>query len=342
MAAKVRVALVARADTGGLASQTLDFYNWMKPHKTLVIDIEHLTHYPNDFSKFPGAQIAKGFEPSVEEMDRFLQDIDVVFTVECPYNHLLYTMARERGIKTVCQYNYEWLGHHPEPHLPKPDLFLAPSYWHINDMDFGVPVKYLHVPIDREKFPFALHTRAKKFLHIAGHRTHGDRNGTDLVLESLPFIKSDIEIIMRTQDAPRPISDHRMTIIHDDPMDNKDLFDDADVLILPRRYGGLSLQLNEALSRGMPVIMLDIEPQNEFLPMEWLVEAQYGEKLMIKTKIDSYTCKPADLAKKIDWFAHLDITKHSRKANAIASDRDWNVMKYKYEELFRELNHNSS
>lgn len=332
-----RCGLIARADSGGLASQTFDFYTHMRPHKTMVVDIEHLTGYPNDFTKYPGAQIVKGFEPTLNELDLFLRDIDVVFTVECPYNYALFSMARERGIKTVLQYNYEWLENLAQQQLPEPDLFLAPSKWHINDMPFA-PVEYMHVPIDRQKFPFKQRTIAKKFLHIAGHRTHEDRNGTSLLLEALPYIQGDVEIVIRTQDdLPRPYTDHRLTIIKEDLSDNKGLFNDEDVLILPRRYGGLSLQLNEALSCGMPVLMTDIEPQNEFLPHEWLMPYATVGQIMIKTNVQVYNTTPQILANKISEVAGRNITGWSRQADEIASRRDWRVMHSKYEEMFCSL-----
>ena len=335
----MRIGLIARADNGGLGAQTEDFYKWMKPSKTLVIDIEHLTGYPNDFSKYPDATVVKGFEPQNAEIDSFLEGLDVVFTVECPYNHYLYAKAREMGVKTVEQYNFEWSAYHQSPQLPKPDLFLAPSTWRMKEIEQYAPVKYLHVPVDREKFQFKSKHEAKKFLHIAGHKTFGDRNGTAILLDALPFIRSDIEIVIRTQDElPRAYTDHKLTIIKEDVADRRDLYNDEDVLILPRKYGGLSLQLNEALSLGMPVIMPDIAPQNEFLPEDWLVPATLKETTMIKLPIDVYECTPEALAQKIDEFANLaTLRRDSEVAGSLSHEKDWRVMRPQYEKVFAEL-----
>jgi hypothetical protein len=335
---KPRIGLLARADTGGLAAQTHDFYLHMKPTKTAVIVIDELTGYKSDLDKYVEADYwyCPMFEPTFEQLDGFLRDIDIVFTVETPYNHNLFSLARARGIKTVLQYNHEWLQHHQEPDLPKPDLFLAPSEWNRDKMPW--PTKYLHVPVDREKFPFKQRSKAKKFLHIAGHRTFGDRNGTATLLDALPLIKSNVEIIIRTQDElPRPYTDHKLTIIRDDVGDRRDLYNDEDVLILPRKYGGLSLQLNEALSLGMVPIMLNIPPQNGFLLKESLVAPHFVEKTMIKTPIDVFTCAPEDLAKKIDDLAAQDISYFSKESGAIAHLMDWHIMKPQYEALFVEL-----
>lgn len=337
-----RLGLICRADTGGLGSQTHDFYRFMHPDKVMLMDIDLYTGYHSHYSKYEDCKdltIIKNDAPNGDEINTWLNGLDVVFTIEAPYNHDLYAIARSKGIKTVCQYNYEWLAQHADSHLPKPDLFLAPSSWHMDSMSkFNVPVKYLHVPVDREKFPFKLHKKAKKFLHIAGHKTFGDRNGTAIVLEALPFIESDIEITIRSQDElPRPYTDHRLKIIYDDPEDNKDIYNGEDVLILPRRYGGLSLQLNEALSLGMVPIMTDCAPQNGFLKEDSLVQPTIFDSLDIKTRIDVISCKPDDLARQIDLLAGRDITKLSKYSDKLAHERDWKIMAPKYRQCLQSL-----
>lgn len=331
----MRTGLIARADNGGLGMQTYDFYTHMHPDKVLIVDISHLTGYPNHFDRYPRAQIATGFEISSADIDAFLEGLDLVFTVECPYNHYLYQKARELGVKTVCQYNFEWLAHHQEPQLPLPDVFLAPSQWRREDMHW--PTQYLHVPINRAKFPYKKRTKAQKFLHIAGHRTMSDRNGTDILLDALPLIQNhEIEIIIRTQDDIRPIGDHRLKVIKDDVKDHADLYD-GDVLILPRRYGGLSLQLNEAMSCGMVPIMTAIPPQDSLLNEKLLMPYSNVDNVMIKTNIVSYGVSPQTLAAKIDELAQTDISELSEKSDAYAKERDWKVMAPKYRKLFKKL-----
>lgn len=342
----IRIGLFgARSDTGGLAAQTYDLYKFLKPHKTAVVVIDALTGYQSDLDLYKGAEYlyCPQFEPNFTQLDSFLRDLDVVICVETPYNHDLFSLARARGIKTVLQYNWEWLQHHQEPDLPKPDLFLAPSPWNQPQEIGGIPVKYLHVPIDRERFLFKGKHEAKKFLHIAGHRTMGDRNGTAILLEALPHIRSQIEIVIRTQDdLPRPYTDSKLTIIRDDVKDRRDIYQDEDVLILPRKYGGLSLQLNEAMSLGMVPLMPDIAPQNEFLMTESLIPAQLKEQQMIKTMIDVYECSPIDLALKIDQMASMSIEHLSKHSDAISHEKDWKNMKPQYEELLYELVNNNS
>ena len=334
--ATVRVGLITRGDRGGLAAQTYDFYKHVKPDKVMLVNIDVYTHQTTDESKYPGAYIVRNY-PTTVEWNEWLTDLDVVFTVECPYDHELYRIARERGIKTIEQHNFEFQAFHQSPEFPKPDLILSPSSWRQDEVIWA-PVKYLHVPVDREKFPFKGKIHAKTFIHIAGHRTFNDRNGTVILLEALPYIKSDIKIKLFTQDElPRPYTDSKLEIIREDFPDNASLYKEGDVLILPRRYGGLSLQMNEALSCGMPVISLDIAPQNEFLPEHWLIPATLKEQTMVKTMIDVYDADPQVLAAKIDEFADSLIMVDSAIADAISSEKSWTVMLPKYIQLMEEL-----
>jgi hypothetical protein len=308
----------------------------MQPEKVLLIDYDIYTGYKTHHERYSGNVIVSNREPTAEVINSFLEGLDVVFTVETPYNPDLYEIARRRGVKTVCQYNYEWLQHHQQPELPKPDLFLSPSKWKMEEMKkFNVPVKYLHVPVDRRKFPFKLRKQAKVFLHIAGHKTMNDRNGTALFMDCMPYIQSQVDLVIRTQDElPRTTTDHRLTILRGDPKDREEIFR-GEVLVLPRRYGGLSLQLNEALSLGMVPIMLDTLPQNEFLDKDLLVTATRSEFIQVKTSFESYACSPETLANKIDELAGMDISEFSKKSDSLAKQRDWKVMKNKYEEIFR-------
>src|ERR1017187_7448046 len=173
---KIRKGIIVRGDTGGLAAQTGDFYKHMNWDKVMLVNIDVYTHQHTDELMYPGAYIVRNY-PTTVEWNEWLTDLDLVFTVECPYDHELYRIARERGIKTVEQQNFEFQQFHQQPELPKPDLILSPSSWRQDEVTWA-PVKYLHVPVDREKFPFKGKINAKTFIHIAGHRTFNDRNGT--------------------------------------------------------------------------------------------------------------------------------------------------------------------
>jgi glycosyltransferase involved in cell wall biosynthesis len=84
-------------------------------------------------------------------------------------------------------------------------------------------------------------------------------------------------------------------------------------MVLPRRYAGLCLPMNEALMSGLPVFMTDISPNNSVLPSEWLVESEKIDKLMTRMTLDVYEANPKRLANCIDKYVNLKDKEESKK-----------------------------
>jgi glycosyltransferase involved in cell wall biosynthesis len=235
------------------------------------------------------------------------------------------------GVKTVMQYNYEFLDYFLHPEWPKPDVLLAPSKWNMDKItDWGIDIKYLPVPVNRTVFPFREKNEAKTFLHVAGHSTYADRNGTQTVLDAIQYVKSDIKFMIRSQyNLPHFVSDYRVTVHTGDAPNYWELYNGEDVLLLPRKYGGLSLQLNEAMSTGMIPLMLDVVPQNEFLAPEMLIPATHVDTISPRTVIQVHSCTPQELATKIDEVAGYSedkIKELSNFSDKYATDIDWEKM----------------
>ena len=352
----MRLGLVARADNTGLGNQTWEFYRHMKPAKTMVIDISQHNgnkQYPERYPQ--NASFIKGF-PNSGDIREFLEGLDCVFFAETPYNYAFYSIAREMGVKTAVQYNYEFFDWFAYPNYPTPDMLIAPSRWHYDAVqkwadDHQIKHVYLHCPVDRQKLPFKPRTQAKRFLHLAGKAAAFDRNGTETVIDASKFVESDVEIVLHFQgeqglghQATNSIDEYRGRIgrngnpdkirIEQKDYDNyEDIYGEYDVMLLPRRYGGNCLPLNEALSSGMIVFMPDISPNNNWLPPHWLLPAQKVGQFEPRTVVDIYGVDPRELAKRIDWFANNSqgvIDTESRVADALAKQIDWTVMKEMY------------
>jgi glycosyltransferase involved in cell wall biosynthesis len=73
-------------------------------------------------------------------------------------------------------------------------------------------------------------------------------------------------------------------------------------MLLPRRYAGLCLPMNEALISGLPVFMTDISPNNLILPKEWLVKSEHINVFQAKSLIDVYDGNPEHLASIVDEY----------------------------------------
>jgi hypothetical protein len=174
---------------------------------------------------------------------------------------------------------------------------------------FGSHSKVIHLPpptspeIFEEANKINQAKTHKRILHVAGKRANNDRNGTDIVIEMLKYSKADYELVVTVQGDYEPdCNDPRLTIDNSNPDNRADLYSGFDLMVLPRKYGGLCLPMNESLLSGLPVIMTNISPNDTVLPMEWLVEASYDRTINFKGPTDSYETDPMKLAELVDKF----------------------------------------
>ena len=333
----MRLGLIARMDKTGLGYQTKAFYDHLKPHKTMVLDISASNgNVEQHRGWYQDAYFIQGF-PTKDQIQRFLMDLDIVFTCETPYNYELYTIAKAMGVKTVNQYNPEFFDYF-KYNYPTPDLLIAPSMWLFQEVDNWckqnkVKHKYIHLPVDRDVFKYRPRT-SPRTMHIAGKPAAHDRNGTWEYMHSVP----NGIVVTQSEDLAKQIRQrYRMCNVFTGIANPQNMYEFADVLVLPRKYGGNCLPMNEALSCGMPVIMPDISPNNQFLPKEWLVPAQITGSFIPRVKVDLYTCNPQDLKAKIDEIRTWNMLEESEKANEIAERISWRNMKQVYLDAFQEV-----
>ena len=350
----LKIGLIARADNTGLGNQTWEFYRHLKPHKTLVVDMTHLkhnSHYPD--TRYPGAMVVKALpDPPAtlppECLAPFLEDLDVVFTAEVPYSPLLYYRAARRGVATVCQPNFEFL----DQSGPEPSLYVPPTSWHFDDI--ACPRKILlPVPIATDRWPDAERrtdraTVARNILHVVGRPAIFDRSGTPELLQALTRVTSEVKVTLccqRTGYLNQLLNCYafpKNVTVDTYAMDKKnywELYPGHDLMVLPRRFGGLCLPMQEALGAGMPVIMPDISPNADILPREWLVPAREVKRLGIDQNIVAYRTDPLALAQLIDRFATEEsfYTGSVSQSLQIAEQRSWSAMLPRYEEVFESM-----
>lgn len=302
-------------DQTGLGYQTRDLAYMLKPEFLMVIDSSYFNgnkQYPEWYESFPHLT-TKGF-PTIVECTTFLRHIDKMLTCETPYTYPLFFHANRMGIATADQYNWEFLDYLISPNLPKPSRFLAPSWWHFDDMKRRFKnTMYLPPATNVSEFSTIRNLNLARsgplrILHVVGRQAAYDRNGTATIIEAMLKTKANIEVVIKAQseiDVP-DFNDHRINFDFSEPEERSDLYKDFDVMILPRRYGGLCMPMNEALISGLPVIMTDIEPNNRILPKEWLINARPAGTFQARTPIDIYAGDTGQLAMKIEWLAEMD------------------------------------
>lgn len=330
------IGLIARADNRGLGQQTWAFYRHMRPAKTLVVDCPSQKPLKLHPDRFPDATIVKGI-PNRSDIINFLTGLDVVYTAETGYTKHLWREADRMGVRTVLHANYEFWDI-----TDTPTTLAAASEWHLGD--YGREAVFLPVPIETDRFTPHTGVRARRWLHPIGRPAIHDRNGTTDLLMALQFVTADIEVTITCQESGyvgglinrygiRTPDNVTVRVESSDALHYWTKYDGQDAVVLPRRFGGLCLPANEAVGAGIPVIMPDIEPNNIWLPPEWLTKASRAGDFQAKQPIRYYRTDPHQLAAVMDRFAtDSDFYRNAcAEARSIARARSWLTLQPRYE-----------
>jgi glycosyltransferase involved in cell wall biosynthesis len=305
--------IIARSDNTGLGNQTRELVKMLNPDKILLIDSHHFNaneQHPEWYKDYNVTTTSSGF-PTKPEVIEFLRNIDVVLSCETFYRQDFLHYAKRRGIKTILQYNFEFLLNMSVPEAELPDVLLAPSLWNIEQIEKMVDgrCKVIHLPPPTDSTLFEnvrqnnMSKDHNRLLHVGGKFAAKDRNGTQTVLEMLKYSKASYELVITTQKFPElNLKDSRVTVNNSNPENREELYNGFDAMLLPRRYAGLCLPMNEALISGLPVFMTDISPNNLILPKEWLVKSEHINSFQAKSLVDVYDGNPEHLATIVDEY----------------------------------------
>lgn len=310
-----RIGFIARCDDTGLGNESLEFVENVRPEKVLKILVGDKKQYPDRFEgrDFYGP-------PDDGAIKELLSDIDVLFCIETPYNQSTFAIARRMGVKTILRINYEYLGNYVGYNVP--DLFINPVDWNMQWVP--QPNMVLPFPVNTDKIKFKARKKAKQFLHIAGNHGYMDRNGTSIVLDAIPLLKSEAKIIIKDQrNMPEPEYEH--------------LYDEGDVLLYPRRHSGQSLVMNEAMAAGMAIMMTDMAPQNTILPKEMLIPVKRMGAIDIRRRIEFAEIDPITVAEKVDEIYNQSIWLNSKLSRETALAMSWQKLLPEYQRVFQEL-----
>ena len=322
----MKLGIIVRSDNTGLGNQTKDLTTMLNPSRVMHINsysFNRNKQHPEWYDAYDCVH-SRGF-PRRNEIDMFLKGLDVVLTCETFYDKTFIDLAKRRGVKTVLQYNYEFLEHLTNPSLSLPDVMASPSVWNINKIIdlYGDKTKVIHLPppIDTDLFTSVRENNMsqthKKILHIGGKAASKDRNGTQTVIDMLKYSKADYSLVIQTQTEININSKDSRLIINTDNVESRSaMYDGYDAMVLPRRYAGLCLPMNEALVSGLPVFMTNISPNNYVLPGKWLVDSTKIDQLKTRDMLDVYEADPRKLAKIIDNYMN-NKKKHLEKQEAL-------------------------
>lgn len=354
----MRIGLLAYATDTGLGRQTFEFQKQMRPEKTLVVDLSALNKVEVHLARYDIAKhlrVTKASHTvsnliSEEDIQWLTDDVDVLFVCETPLNYRLFEVAKSKGVATVLQYNSEFLDYFQNAELPAPTVLAAPSWWmkpKVKALNIA-PVIDWPVPVNEGQIPFRKITSATTFVHVVGRAAVHDRNGTMSFLMAAgrlkdrhPGLKYKLyiqslgeEYAWLMQNINNIKSEIDLEVFEDVP-DHQDMYAMGDVLVMPRKFGGLCLPMQEALSAGMPVIMTDIEPNRQWLPKEWLVPAFKKTEFEARTTIEVFEADDLCLADKMAQFATTQgfMEWSNLEAKRLGEALSWKNMVSLYDEL---------
>ena len=333
--------IIARCDNTGLGNQTRDLVRMLNPDRILLVNSTKFNNnkqYPEWYDGY-NVTMTNGF-PTKQEVAIFMDGLNSVLTCETFYHPHFINLAQRRKVKTLMQYNYEFLDHLNKPDMPLPTYMISPSYWKVDETiaKFGNDTKVVHIPppIYLDDFKSARENNMskdhKRILHIGGKAASQDRNGTQTVIDMLRHSKADYELVIRSQSELNiNYKDSRLTIEVGNIDSRSEMYNGFDAMVMPRRYAGLCLPMNEALVSGLPVFMTDISPNNQILPSDWLVSSSKVSTLMTRVKLDVYEADVRELAKKIDRYVNSDKRLQKEKALTIGFENfDPSILKDQY------------
>lgn len=320
--------LLARTETDrGLGIQTLAMYNNLHPDATLIIDVPtsgfpgRIENYGNETWKVTLNAEGPGLPEDV--VRDWWTGLDVVVTVETFYDWRLIEWAKADGVRTVVHCNPEfWMKTNPQP-----DVWWYPTPWRIDKLPPGV---LLPVPVEeRPVTALPADEGAFKIMHVAGNAME-DRNGTHTVINAMRQIRHGIDLTLYHQTAIPRAQHPAISVIKNVP-DRWDMYADHHALVLPRRYGGLCLPVQEAMACGLAVFMTDCSPN-----LNWPVvplSSDLSKTVRMQTgPVETYEASPPLLANLLKHYANnrKGLAEHQAHSRCWANLNRWSVLKEMY------------
>jgi hypothetical protein len=326
-----RLGVIARADDGGLGNQTRELVEHLQPEISLVVLMGESARGSEQPSRFHGHEVVFNHGPKLfdEVMADVLARCDVLYTIEGPYHLDLFEWCDRAGTELVIHANPELYRNWPCHRL------LIPTSWREDRLP--ATAELLPFPINTERVRPAGRSEIPSLVHLTGPAML-DRQGTSLVLDALPFVQHECHLwIRREEPAAGPERYGSVTVEWVPPaVDYWDALPPGCwALLQPRRYGGLSLCIQEAAARGMFTISLDRDPEASFYRdlTRRAVLTDEQPYPMAGGQIGVAETDPRILAAAIDQF--IDQPGDPAEPLAWAEAHSWHALKARYEEELR-------
>lgn len=329
-----RLGVIARADNGGLGNLLWEMCRHLEPDRVLIMDLGEYGRSDVHLDRFDGldTRVVQGLAPGPDDRAWLLDGCDTLYTAETWYADEFPHEAKEADVRTVL-------------HV-MPELYVASR---IAD-DIWIPTTYrqaliprsvvVPVPVALDRFTYEPRTPANHFVSVWAPAML-DRNGTDAALAALELIRTPARFTVLGAQRNVEMPPGSPVTLDCSPRPYPDAYfdlwpDDADVLVLPRRYAGLSMPVQEAAARGMPAIMTACDPQNGW-PGVISVSSRGrpARHQMAGGIVDVHDPDPTAIARAVERLATDEgfAGEMSARARAWAESISWDVWVPRYREL---------
>ena len=322
-----RLGVIARADDGGLGQQTREVCDRLDADVALVVLLGADARGVENFGRFEGRASFVNSGPRLEDdvLATVLDKVDVLYTIEGPYAPDLFERCCAADVELVIHANPElwrgWDAHRvftPTDWLPVADATVLPF------------------PVDTDRLRPSPRAEKPTFVHVAGPAML-DRQGTQLLEGALAYVRNKCDVIMRVDGGGDRIGIGEALVSYVPRTRHywQVIPDGCWALIQPRRYGGLSLPVQEAAARGLPTICLDRRPENSFYaPITVCCPALEPMTYpMAGGQIDVADCDPRALAETIDRF--IEEGHDGGDPRSWAEAHSWDALLPSYESVLR-------
>lgn len=326
----MRIGLIARQDSGGLAAQSLEFAKNLPIAATFVVDLGEVGRgdtFPYDWHN---PLYVKG--PWIDELEKvrwFLDQVDVVLSIETFYGAMVTELASMRGIPTVRYVNPELYRDEGESHVVLPTHWEADRVQQATIIPQGVTIPEGINEMVRDR-------PLKTILHMSAPAMM-DRNGTADFHASVNHCRSTFKIIVAGAQNLIYEENPKHEWIHDKEIRSDRLSrytPEIDLLVLPRRFGGLCLPMLEAASYGIPTLTLDVSPQNLWPGTIRTEPIGYDLINMVGGKFSVYRSDYAALTEAMDAYADTSLKFKSEQSINWAKSNSWDIIAPMWMEYF--------
>lgn len=331
----MRIGLIARSEIArGIAIQSRNFYDHMPVDSVLLVRMPQpdCVEAPDWYANRVDAVYDRRHHQLDEDLVRgWLSTVDVVFTVETPNDWRIPLWCKEMGVKLVIQGNPEFVRHGTPGYeqMPHPDEWWWPTRWRLENLP---PGQWMPVPHDPRPAPRTESDRLR-VLHVIGKRAWADRNGTDLLVQAVRMFSKPITLTLHSIDEGLPEFPRVRDVEYVKKLSAVDdrwtMYENQDVLLLPRRYGGLCLPALEAAACGLVVAMTNTSPNEELAAIRF--GGQTNRRLDLACgPVPSIDASPTRIAETINWLASQPGEMETLRQEQIDLLPRWDVWRKRY------------